>query len=816
MKKLLLILLTIFSYQLLLEAQIASPPSGSGTSTDPYIISNAENLYWITQNSSSWSSYFSQSDDIDISASFSWDGGKGFLPIGNTTTPFSGNYNGNNRSITGLTISRTSTDYIGMFGAVSGATIKNLQLDSVNISGNFYVGSIHGAVYGFSQTNVTNCSSSGTVSGNIRVGGLIGQSNGNISECSSSATVSANKTAGGLIGEIYGGSVSLSFATGDVTAGQLSSTDGYVGGLIGSNGGIISQCYATGDVSANFDTDYAGGLVSFSSTGSISMCYATGNVGGRDAIGSFIGFNLSTNISDCYALGSSSGRDYIAGFAGINQSSGTLQNCYSAGTVSATSTQGGFTSLEQYGASTTNSFWDINSSGQSTSASGIGKTTSEMKTSSTFINAGWDFIDTWQMIGENYPDLKTNSRFPIPGIPSLLLPENASEISDTTSDIIFVWKNVELADDYSLQISNSTDFSEIIHQENNLSDTTFTLANVLSPGDYYWRVKAKNQFGSGDWSSFSSFTITSSLSLPATPTLLYPADNTEIFDTTTTISFEWSRINDAFYYVLEISNSNQFDSILIQQDFNVDTTFILITSLSIGEYFWRVKAVNSVGSGDWSNYFKFIIKSSVTIPEPPILLYPQNFSEIPDTTNSITFVWSSVTNASNYSFEISSKENFDTLIHSEYNMTDTTYVLNSSDLPSNLYWRVNSSNSAGTSDWAEYFTISILTGIERNTNHPNTFALKQNYPNPFNPSTTIAFGLPENANVRLTVFNVVGERIAELYSGELSAGYHSIVWNGRNQANNVVPSGIYFYRMEAIGANGFKNFYDTKKMILLK
>ncbi len=93
---------------------------------------------------------------------------------------------------------------------------------------------------------------------------------------------------------------------------------------------------------------------------------------------------------------------------------------------------------------------------------------------------------------------------------------------------------------------------------------------------------------------------------------------------------------------------------------------------------------------------------------------------------------------------------------------------------------------------------------------PASFSLNQNYPNPFNPSTTIAFALPEAAEVRLEIFNLLGRKVATLTEGELPAGHHSVVWEGRNSSGSTVATGVYFYRLDA------GSFSETKKMLLLK
>jgi len=91
------------------------------------------------------------------------------------------------------------------------------------------------------------------------------------------------------------------------------------------------------------------------------------------------------------------------------------------------------------------------------------------------------------------------------------------------------------------------------------------------------------------------------------------------------------------------------------------------------------------------------------------------------------------------------------------------------------------------------------------TTVPSEFALAQNYPNPFNPNTNISFNLPTDANVSLTVYNIAGEKVAELVNGQVKAGHHTVNWNASN-----VASGVYFYTIKA------GNFTATRKMVLMK
>ena len=107
--------------------------------------------------------------------------------------------------------------------------------------------------------------------------------------------------------------------------------------------------------------------------------------------------------------------------------------------------------------------------------------------------------------------------------------------------------------------------------------------------------------------------------------------------------------------------------------------------------------------------------------------------------------------------------------------------------------------------------IAILTGVgEQPEQLPTAFALDQNYPNPFNPATTIRFALPNNAQVRMSVYDILGREVRTLMNADLNAGYHQVVWDGKNNLGTSVSSGVYIYRVEA------GSFISTKKMMLMK
>lgn len=105
-------------------------------------------------------------------------------------------------------------------------------------------------------------------------------------------------------------------------------------------------------------------------------------------------------------------------------------------------------------------------------------------------------------------------------------------------------------------------------------------------------------------------------------------------------------------------------------------------------------------------------------------------------------------------------------------------------------------------------TTSVEESSENNA--PRQFILFQNYPNPFNPETTIKYQLPRAANVKLEIFNLLGQRVATLVEKKQPAGYYAVPWNGRDISGRHVASGVYLYRLQA------GDFLKVRKLTLLR
>ncbi len=248
---------------------------GSGTESDPYQVTNADELFEVRGD---LAAYYKLMNDIDLTQWIQEDNPKqGWNPIGNATGRFSGTFDGNNHSIRGLYINRPNQSYIGLFGSVCNATIKNIALINPQIIGGSYVGGLVGDSYGSRQTtNITNAITiAGHVEGSNYVGGILGyvqsydpgssyRNTVNIDGCYSSTTLIAT---GNYCGGIVGGNNTY-YPTSNLTNNQFAGTilsQTTAGGIIGfgyygditcnvSRGSIRAEGNASGIVGEHYGT----------------------------------------------------------------------------------------------------------------------------------------------------------------------------------------------------------------------------------------------------------------------------------------------------------------------------------------------------------------------------------------------------------------------------------------------------------------------------------------------------------------------------------------------------------------------------------
>jgi hypothetical protein len=254
---------------------------GAGTRDNPYLLCTAAQLLDLMNavDPSAWTLAYGLGADIDLSG-YDQTSNPVASPIGTSTAPFSGSFDGNGHVISNFTLNLPTQDEVGLFGVVSGsaAVVRRVKVDAATISGHDYVGIL--AAWLDRAAVVSGCSSSGVVTAHANAGGLVG-------------------TVGGpWVDSSFPAMVSTSSSSADVHIG-FSGVGGLVGLLVA--GSILRSSYATGRVSA--DTNSAGGLVGAQSVGLVVDSYATGAVSGNDIIGGLVG-NAGGSVVNSFATGS--------------------------------------------------------------------------------------------------------------------------------------------------------------------------------------------------------------------------------------------------------------------------------------------------------------------------------------------------------------------------------------------------------------------------------------------------------------------------------------------------------------------------------
>ena len=287
-----------------------------------YEIYTADQLYWFAEqvNSGNTSIDGKLMADIAINknllkADGTFNSGKwrNWIPIGNSSNQYTGTFDGNSKTISGLYFNDTSVDYVGLFGCANG-TIRNVCVVDSYLNG----GNLVGGIVGYNYKTVSSCSNAGTVKGTNGVGGVVGISEaGTVENCTNSGSISGSIYVGGVLGENYGNATNCS------NIGVITGTT-YVGGVIGGNSGTVGACYNTGAITG--DT-YVGGVVGVNFS-SVSNSYNTSKVIGRQYVGGVVGYDYFATVSNCYSTGTVSGTSFCVGGVVGKSHESTVSNCY--------------------------------------------------------------------------------------------------------------------------------------------------------------------------------------------------------------------------------------------------------------------------------------------------------------------------------------------------------------------------------------------------------------------------------------------------------------------------------------------------------
>ena len=310
--------------------------SGSGTASDPYKIYYPDQLHQVRNYLNQSGVVFKLMNDIDITE---WNTannpGQGWEPIGVESSPFKGVFDGNNKTISGFSITRSTTNYVGFFGCISGATIKNLTIEGP-VTGKNYVGAFVGK--GVGNNTLTGLTHNGDVSGAGFVGHIAGSLRGAISNATATGNVTGSTSdsyLGGIVGYSEGTNettINNAQMTGNITCSSAS----YVGGIAGKSTNPISNANYSGTIQGGQVT---GGIVG-NATAAVSNATTNGTVKGSSNVGGIVGQSDDAALTSCYSTCNVTGTGGCVGGV-MGKGYANISHCSSFGNVSGSSSVGG-------------------------------------------------------------------------------------------------------------------------------------------------------------------------------------------------------------------------------------------------------------------------------------------------------------------------------------------------------------------------------------------------------------------------------------------------------------------------------------------
>ncbi len=397
----------------------------------------------------------------------------------------------------------------------------------------------------------------------------------------------------------------------------------------------------------------------------------------------------------------------------------------------------------------------------------------------------------------------------IPGVPVLLSPDDLTTVNDPTPDL--VWRRVPRSyGSYTLEYALDSTFTTGLVTVSGISDTSHTVVDSLADTDYYWHVKAisHNEHESGFQASPFRFTVDTGP--PAVPTLIDPGDSAGISDPTPEMVWS-STAGPGGTYTLQYALDSTFTSGLVTVSGVAETTYTVVDSLSDAAYYWHADAVDAGGnhSGYQTHPFKFILDTQT--PGIPLLKTPEDSSVI--SVIDPTFTWSPTAGpGGSYTLQYAYESGFIYGLHTIHGIRDTALVISYPHQPlsdTSYYWHVYaedySGNQSGYQAVPHLFYVGAAGVDGPRPATPISFSLSQNFPNPFRSVTRIRYAIPRDCHVRITVYNVLGQRVVTLVDERQKAGINTIRWDA-----GPLASGIYFCHFRA------GSFTQTKKMLVLK
>jgi hypothetical protein len=366
----------------------------------------------------------------------------------------------------------------------------------------------------------------------------------------------------------------------------------------------------------------------------------------------------------------------------------------------------------------------------------------------------------------------------VPSSPELVSPSNSA--IDQPVNLTLSWNPSENASTYRLQVSTNSDFSYIVFDDSTLTTTSKQIGSLENNIKYYWRVNAKNYYGTSPWSVVWSFITNISASVPINP-------NGGFEEAT----LGEKRGRDIPGWELSL-NAGALATFEVVYDPVIEGNRALILETKVlGEKVYYIQAINApftVEPGTKYTYSVWVKADKegpivdFTVGDP---LYNEwgRAHQVVITTKwqLVTFQFTAPANASAGRAPILFSES-----------------ANSTYLPITYYI-----------DDLRIVKSGQSVGIEEENQIPTEYMLSQNYPNPFNPNTRIQYFIPADVFVTLKIYDLYGREVETLINKQQEAGMYSITWQANSNPGGL-SSGVYYYRLHA------GKYSDVKKMLYLR
>ncbi|OIO61418.1 MAG: hypothetical protein AUJ47_09630 [Candidatus Marinimicrobia bacterium CG1_02_48_14] len=402
-----------------------------------------------------------------------------------------------------------------------------------------------------------------------------------------------------------------------------------------------------------------------------------------------------------------------------------------------------------------------------------------------------------------------------------------SPTPDGTVDALtptFSWQpagDADLNDDvvYNIYLGPSISDLEMVSTGElpGIMDTAFTLAEPLEDNTtYYWTVEARDNQGATTYNTegYHTFHVNMGNDAPSVVDLVTP-DSVLVLSLTP--EMYWTSAVDVDPLDVVSYEMHWWADGMASDSVSTDTNSVILPRALEDNtmYAWNVIAMDANGGSSQSQDVFFWTDLA---PEPPLdfaLISPANdatgLSDLP------AFEWEVANDPdpmdhATYTLEIATDSTFSQIAYTAHTNTAVGFEMNE-NLTGNAeyWWRViaKDSDSLTTASDTYKFTVGYLS-VDHVAALPEEYILQQNYPNPFNPSTTLHYGIPEDASVTLLIYDIRGNLVKTIASGYQHAGWYDVKWNGLSESGQQVPTGFYLARFQA------GSYSKVVKMLYLK